>query len=468
MAKKTDHLEWHGQQWRVKVAVPRKLQEHVGKKAIKHPLGTSDLDEADRIKGEHVSRIKQHFKEISVALAKGDDVTLAALDLRASYTPAPQLNSPSIMTHSVATRDEWLNHEWTDEEAAQAEAQEVAERVAQTHGLERAREFYQLATHQVAPLDSYLSEFNAFKRYPTKSYGEIKRAIEWLTEWMRSQHIPLDIRAVTQGVAARFIREKLELGRSRKTCKKYLGFLREYWAWLRRSEFADINPWLDQEIKRDDEPRQKPRAFTDAEISTLLTNPAKVYLPDLMRIAALSGMRIEEICRLKVSHCQNDIFEVKLERRGKSDNVQRTIPIHSALKLIVERRMSGKKPDEYLIHELPIVPVSRDQRADPASKRFTRYRRSVGVDDKPNAGDRSLVNFHSFRRWFMRKEREARLSGAQGFDVWTLIAVVGHSDIDRPTSLDLSQRGYAGEDGMTAKRLLVESVKLPKETKGDY
>jgi hypothetical protein len=48
-----------------------------------------------------------------------------------------------------------------------------------------------------------------------------------------------------------------------------------------------------------------------------------------------------------------------------------------------------------------------------------------------------------------------------GFDEWTLVAVVGHTDSERPKSLDLSQLGYAGEDVEGSKRALVEAVILP-------
>tara|TARA_R110002050_G_scaffold286612_1_gene437268 strand:- start:58 stop:366 length:309 start_codon:yes stop_codon:yes gene_type:complete len=99
-------------------------------------------------------------------------------------------------------------------------------------------------------------------------------------------------------------------------------------------------------------------------------------------------------------------------------------------------------------------------------KRFTRYRRKVGVGG--GKGDRSPVDFHSFRRWFSRKVRDALLAGDPGFDEWTLSWVVGHTDRDRPKSTELSQRGYAGVDPMEAKRRLVEAVQLPPQLGEPY
>jgi len=43
----------------------------------------------------------------------------------------------------------------------------------------------------------------------------------------------------------------------------------------------------------------------------------------------------------------------------------------------------------------------------PTSKRFRTYRRGLGVDDQVEPKRRSLVNFHSFRRWFITKAEQA-------------------------------------------------------------
>lgn len=129
---------------------------------------------------------------------------------------------------------------------------------------------------------------------------------------------------------------------------------------------------------------------------------------------------------------------------------------------IVERRTAGKKDSDYLFEELPPVPKSRETRSDPAAKQFTRYRRTMKVDERPNDKAKSNVDFHSFRRWFIRKARDAMLAGGAGFDHWTFAWVVGHTDDERAKSLDLSQHGYAGQDPERAKRALVEAVKLPK------
>lgn len=59
MPHKADHLQLHGRQFRVRIAVPADVRSVFGDKAfLIAPLGTSELSEADRRKGEYISRFK--------------------------------------------------------------------------------------------------------------------------------------------------------------------------------------------------------------------------------------------------------------------------------------------------------------------------------------------------------------------------------------------------------------------------
>ncbi|QSZ56313.1 hypothetical protein BTN45_03630 [Rhizobium sp. ZX09] len=91
------------------------------------------------------------------------------------------------------------------------------------------------------------------------------------------------------------------------------------------------------------------------------------------------------------------------------------------------------------------------------------------MDERPNRKRVSNVDFHSFRRWFIRSVRTSMLNnGNPGFDAWTFPAVVGHTEaVDRAKALDMSQQHYAGQDLEEARRKLVESVKLPPPPKKD-
>jgi integrase len=124
----------------------------------------------------------------------------------------------------------------------------------------------------------------------------------------------------------------------------------------------------------------------------------------MMAIAALSGMRIEEIARLTVGDTAGGFLDI---HEAKTSAGIRLIPIHPALAGIVARRTAGKAPTAPLFPELPIPkPGSPVERSQKAVKAFTAYRRKVGVDDRLEGSRQARIDFHSFRRWFATKAEQ--------------------------------------------------------------
>lgn len=445
MASPQQYLEWHGQQWRVVVFIPRNLQSILGRTRFKQPLGTADLRHANELKWPVVTRMKSAIAQARRAAASSNPREAEALHLR---------------LHA-------------DDEGTQYWLHDRAQRIAATEGHEAAAAFYGLASGQATPLDHHASAFLTFKAdYRLKTRGDFERVLRWLGDWLRTEHLPVTLEGVTRKTAGRFIEQALVVGRDRKKATAYLGFLREYWKWLKLRGHVEDSPWVGQELPaaprpdRDAEPDRGKRAYTDDEtarlvhgpVADLMHPPPSLYLPDLMRIAALSGMRLEEICQLRLADCADGNFQVHY---GKTANATRTIPIHPDLAGLVARRSEGKPESAHLIDGLPDIPASRDSRSDPAAKAFTRYRRKIGVDERPNGKAKSNVDFHSFRRWFIRKAVEALEGGNPGFTPWTIADVVGHDDEGAKDILRLTMRHYPGQSGDAAKRALVEAVKLP-------
>ncbi|MFB9982820.1 DUF6538 domain-containing protein [Mesorhizobium kowhaii] len=437
MANPKQFLEWHGQQWRVVVKVPAKLRDIIGRTKLKQPLHTADLKQADERKWAVVERFKALLAAANRALTTNDPLEAEAL----------------------------RNRLHRDEQGTQDHIHDRAKQLEVTHGADRAKAFYEVASGQATPLDHHADGFKAHKAtYSMGAVQDFERVLGWLVDWLKADHRAASVEAVTRQTAGRFIDQHLTVGRSRDKAAAYLGFLREYWKWLKQRGHVSDNPWVGQDLpaalrpSRDAEPDGDKRAYTDAELARLIYGPASERLADLMCIAALSGMRIEEVCQLRLVDCEGGAFNV---RAGKTEAAKRHVPIHTGLAAIMARRTKGKLSSDFLIDGLPDVPASRESRSDPASKEFTRYRRKQKVDERPNGKPKSNVDFHSFRRWFIHKARAAMLEGNAGFDEWTFPAVIGHTESERPKSLDLAMMGYAGKDPEKAKRALVESVKLP-------
>jgi len=341
-----------------------------------------------------------------------------------------------------------------------------AEQLAQSKGLQAATAFADTAFGRTTPLTDHLEDFIGDKSYRPKSVLDLRRVIKWLTDWLSQKQQPLTLEAITQPVAGDFMRYRVVTRQlDRKNAGKYISFLRTYWGWMEEQGHRPRNssPWLGRlpEAKAPArgtilEPDSGKRPFTDDEMRQLLGGNPKPHIADLIRIAALSGMRLEEVYLLRVRDTADGNFSVLT---GKTANAIRKVPIHSALRPIIDRLCKDKQPTDYLLDPEAEMVAHTEIRSQAASKAFGHYRMGLGIDERPNGILKSNVEFHSFRRWFTKQVRDALLTGATGFAEQTLVEVVGHSTKGQGNHLTMVH--YPGPSPEAAKRALVEAVKLP-------
>jgi integrase len=123
------------------------------------------------------------------------------------------------------------------------------------------------------------------------------------------------------------------------------------------------------------------------------------------------------------------------------------------LEPLVAELVSGKALDDDLFPEYPPPrPGAQQERSMPLVKSFNRYRKSVGVDESRPGRRRSLVNFHSFRRWFITKAEQA------GQPEHIIAAVVGHKREGMTLGL------YSAGPSRDQFKACVEAVRLPVQT----
>lgn len=443
------YLELHRGKWRVTLAVPKRLQDKLGTR-LKRPLGTDSLAVANGIK----HGVVQELKDV-IARAEGrstrerDFVMREAERLRTQATLIEQQSSPEFRDAVAERYYEIRGNPIAVREVGDGD--EAAQLETYDPGRERlANQFKHVAFGSSIPFDLHLPAYRTEKlRVKKRTEDDLIRAIERLREWCVEQQIEENVGTVSTRMAREFIRSlKMERGLHPRTVKKYLTRLSLYWKWLAYSYFVTENPWLQVEVDMEETPAEElERAFTNNELAKLLMGPAPQALRDVMLIGALSGARLDAIVDLKVGDTEGDFFIFKPQKKEKH---RRRVPIHSALREIVERRRDGKQPGDDFFPEYPRN--SKDslrERSFKTSNRFTTYRRTVGVDEQVPGRRRSLVNFHSFRRWFTTRAEQA------GIDKDLLSAIVGHKR--GSITLDLYSEGPEAK----AARLAIEVVKLP-------
>jgi len=463
MARDSKYLEWHGNQWRARVKVPSNLRHIIGRSKLVHSLHTDSLTEANHLKWPHVATFKATIERArKVALRPdalhSDTVTTEALRVREAVAaereapPRVEYGNPWALGQAVIVADE---ADW---------AVERAEQIAAKHGETTARRFYNLALGKVLPLSLNLETWLLQSDLAGRTKRDYRNAVRDLKRWCRERNIEETMQAIDRQRAARFITECLLPGRSSRTANKMISALSAYWRWMVKRGEAIDNPWTGQTLPRAKAHRNpdgccQKRPFTDAEVTRLLTGPADRMLSDLMRIASLSGMRINEICSLRMRDCADGIFTIA---RAKTAAGRRQVPIHSALQPIIAVRCRAKGGGDLIFHELPPVAPSREEDnrlSEPAGKAFGRYREKLGVDERAPKARQSNIDFHSLRRWFIAKARGALQSGALGFTPWTVADVVGHDRKVLPLGMTFGV--YPGPSEMAARRACIEAVKLP-------
>lgn len=443
----TRYLEQHGGKWRVTLAVPKDLRPKFGTR-LKRSLYTDSLSLANRRKWAVIAELQRKM-DVARRAARGkrDALLLEAaehnkwfreLDDEARYQ---HRNDLVLKWYELAAPSERTEH--TDDGPVpvwEGEAKRLAD------------DYVGVVDGTKLPLRLFYNEYLETIKTAVKprTLADDRRAIEYLERWCELENVEQDLRAITTSVAKRFVSQMHRVAGDivPRTQKKYLGRLKLYFDHIVYFEHLPANPWASVVLKVPETPHEEEeRAFTDEEIRRLLIGPASTTMADLMRFGALTGARLDAIVCLRVGDTRDGALTFKAQKREKTT---RDIPTHPDLLPIIERRSAGRSADDYLFPEYPAPKEnSHREKSFKASNAFTEYRRQCGVDERVDGKRRALVNFHSFRRWFVTKAERA------GFPEPLIAAIVGH----KREGITLG-RYSEGPDWKRAKRC-ISAVKLP-------
>jgi integrase len=205
---------------------------------------------------------------------------------------------------------------------------------------------------------------------------------------------------------------------SRQTAKRYLSSLSSFWKWLEARGFAQDNPWLRQGLgKKSKRGQAAPRGqWSDKALVKLLseryTPRYTQTLHDLIRLALVTGARLDELCALKADHVhkRDDGWWITITA-GKSEAAVRDIPVHDAATQVLEGRR--KRSKEFIFDFL--VPGGPDKkRSWNVSKAFGHYTRGLDLGDARHT-------FHELRNTFIEAMEAAEVPES------TTKLIVGHA-----------------------------------------
>ena len=212
---------------------------------------------------------------------------------------------------------------------------------------------------------------------------------------------------------------------SDRTCEKNLNLVKQYWNWMLDNDHIEIkkcpNPIYAARLMKRKANTKKNCSETNADanlpysieecwafVDTAEKDGCNM-LPEVILLGMYTGCRIEELSALKLEDVGSDYFAIQ---DGKTEASKCRLPIHSAIKQMVERLVQDSK-DGYLLSGLS----SNNQynyRSAAISRKFGYLKTALGFESR-------IHSFHSFRPTLATRLQNAKV------DPVIAAKLVGHS-----------------------------------------
>ncbi len=272
----------------------------------------------------------------------------------------------------------------TVEQAIAIEAEQIEKRA----GRQKASRWYKTAMGIGKPLKDICDQYkeDAGKTMSLSTLNNLNTAIKELLAFAGEEVSiqEVDAQKVYEFVVKHLPNKKgpkAPNGQGPATIRKKVSQISQVWEWAKRRGFLDKrheNPWDEQapsakEVKAAADVR---RPFTPDEAKKLLeATKAGDALGDVIRVAILTGVRLEEVASLEASQVDEEARWYSI-RQGKTENAARVVPLVGMAQDVIKARLERVKDGGPLFGEVP-VRKSTGKRGGSLSQAFTRLRRDI-------------------------------------------------------------------------------------------
>jgi integrase len=409
----TDYLKLRGRTWYVRVQIPPHLRVAAGgKREYVRTLKTCNLNEANRLKHAYVAA----FKHRIAALERHKPNELDELYEKAlAWRSAMERHKGEVLWTEPDGTPFYVTDEFLDRIAD--ETNEFLE----THGGKAADEFHKIARGQGTPLlrrhvETWLGEQAGIVTGQTIS--QHRTTVDAFLTWAGGEGVLIE--DVNRKRAGEYVAHLLapDSAIGRRTAGRYVSSLSSFWTWLEKRGLAEHNPWLRQGVGKKStrgESNERSQWSDDALIRLLSSSYTPRYTKvfhDLVRLALVTGARMEELCALTVGdvHQREDGWWITI-REGKTKAALRDIPVHESAAHVLKRRL--KEAKSFIFDEL--IPGGPDnKRSWHVVKAFGRYTRKLGLAEKRQV-------FHALRNTFIEVMEAAEVPES------TVKLITGHA-----------------------------------------
>ena len=407
------HLERRRNLWYAVLTVPVDAREKLDKMRFVKSLGTADKRQAQIEAAPLVAKWKA---EIRQARGKRDALTEEAMRWKRHLRE--QQDSP-YDPHGAGMGE--LEEQLIDR----------ARELEQYKGQQAADRLWAIATGAGTLTDAHYDEWKAQLSLQPKTVDQMTKDVRAMCD-----RFPL-IGEISRKEVRRWL---ADCKASQSTTSRTLSNCRNYWGYLTHHEVVEDgnNPFsgIIQATKQVKLAKGHWSPFQTVELVKLweaARSEGDEQLANLIKIAAYSGMRIEEVCSMKLTDMDDKVMNVT---GAKTTASHRAIPIHSKLVPLVESLKKQSK-DGYLLTGLTFNKYG--DRSNAIGKRFGRLKKGLGYPV-----DRV---FHSIRKTFTTELENAGVPENVTADL------VGH---EKPT---MTYGLYSGGNRYAAMKEAIEKVR---------
>lgn len=410
------NIERRGNTWFATLHVPKDVQTSIGKTKFFETLKTTDK----RIAQTRAAPLVAQWKaRIAVARGQSDPFIDSALQWRRDYDTNP---NPDVVRDFI---------------------EEEARKLSETKGTEAGATFYAIATGTQTPMHPLYTDWAAQLTLAPKTIDQMKKDVKTMVDHFGT------IEKVTSASVRDWIKglmqdTPIKKGYSPSSIKRIVGFCRNFWGYLQEHEKAsqDAQPFMVPTAAKKAAAKSSGTKgwtpFLPAEVVKLWrTALAKKdqQLADLIHLGMYTGARIEELCSLKVEHCDGNALLIV---DAKTSAGIRTVPVHTALAAKVQTLKDSSK-DGYLLSGLSFNQYG--DRSNAIGKRFGRLKRAMGFP--------AAKVFHSIRKTVVTQLENAGVAENLAADI------VGH---EKPR---ITYGLYSGGHSLTSMKDALEKLSYP-------
>ena len=385
----------HNVYW-VRVRVPDKVRDIVGKAQLSKNLYTTDLAEANRKKHIVIAKLKQliHLAEKKRdgtidSLSKEDQIRELALEFR----PSSEDDLDNLDNIDMAFQSTLEN------KALELYGEEEFDAIFNSHhpnwkgkdpnpkAVKATQDAYRIIDPNYVPLlivaKTFLSE--KIKDLKTSTFKRKKSNINNFIAWFGNAEIK-DITKKNAGDYVSFLRKSKNPAPA--TIRNIVFDIGSLFTWAHGRGYINNNPFQKLDLPKNKNSHQSRRPWKDEHLMLFLQSEyidRNVFFATV--VSMYSGMRLDEICDLQNKNIEDNCFRVE---KGKTKAAVRDIPVHPLIQPIIDKLKASAK-DEYLISAINSGGYD-NKRSWNFQKKLGRLRKKIGIPIE--------INFHTLRNTF--------------------------------------------------------------------